>query len=269
MTLVVHELEALSARVLGALRFVDATSGMPVREPLAVRMPGSRLQRNASGLLVIREATALAAHAGAFAQAPASPALGSVPLTAEVSDPSGRWLPRRVRVALPRNPDPSPAAREAADSLFRPIEVALYPGPAAPVLANWAVLRVSLAQAGSGHLLGGALLRVEADGRVLARGMTDWRGEALVAVPGVPITTWAENAVVVSEIAATLSAVFNPATGTRTLPAAVEARQPPQPLPMVDPDALEADRATLPNAQLAVALAAGRHRSLSLPLALP
>ena len=133
------------------------------------------------------------------------------------------------------------------------------------------MLRVSVSAATGGDALGGALLRVLNGSTVLARGMTDWRGEALVPVPGVPVTTWSDDphAVVVTEITAQLEVVFDPATGTRTGAADVSAGRVPAVLPLVDPSVLENNSATLPNATQSVQLAAGRSQTISFPLALP
>ena len=51
MTLALRE--RVERRVLGALRCVDATTLMPIDEPLAVSAPGACLLRNQSGLYVI------------------------------------------------------------------------------------------------------------------------------------------------------------------------------------------------------------------------
>lgn len=269
MTLVLRELERVESRVLGALRCVDATTRLAVAAPLQVSIPGARVRRNRSGLYVVVQADALAAHEAAFDAPPAAPALASVALQATVADPGGRYLPRRAAITLPRDPAPANAAQP--DSLFRAIDVPLYPAAIAPMALNWSVLRASLGENASGDALGGALLLVRAGGQVLARGLTDWRGEALLAVPGVPVTTWSDDpdAVVVTELAAELEWVFDPAAGTRTPLADVRAGRAPAQLPLVDPDVLEAQRATLPRATQAVALAAGRTQTLSLPLALP
>lgn len=262
-------LENLDRRVLGALRFVDGNTGATLREPLAVDVAGARVQRNRSGLWVVSGVPALAAHEAAFDAPPVLPAIGSLALTATVSDPAGRYLPRRAAVALPRDPTPANAALPA--SLFRTIDIALWPAPAAPTGANWALLRISVVDGASGDALGGALLRVTRDGSPLALGLSDWRGEALVAVPGVPVTTWSEDpgAVVALEIAATLDTVFDPALGTRTPVAQLRAGRLPAALPLVDPDDLEARRALLPGASQAVMLAASRAAALTVSLALP
>jgi len=265
-------LEALDRRVLGALRFVDANTGAVVRDALLPRVAGARLQRNRSGLWVLSGVDApaeLAAHGAAFERPPAAPPLGDVPLALDVSDSAGRYLPRRATLALPR--DPAPANAALPGSLFQPIDVALFPSPAAATGANWALLRLSVTDDASGDALGGVLLRVTRDGATLARGLSDWRGEALVAVPGVPVTTWSDapGAVVASEVGATLDAVFDPATGSRTPMARVRAGTAPATLPAVDPDDLAARRATLPATSRPVLLAAGRATTLHLPLALP
>ena len=269
MTLVIRELEHVDTRVLGALRCVDASTRAAVDVPLQVRIAGARVRRNRSGFYVITQADLLAAHEAAFEAPPALPAIGSVALSATLIDPGGGYLPRIATLALPRDPAADHAAQ--ADSLFRPIEVAMYPASTAPLGANWAVLRVSVRESASGDALGGALLIVRSGAEVLARGLSDWRGEALVPVPGVPVTTWSEGggAVVVSQTAAQLEAVFDPAAGLRLAMDAVRAGRPPPALPQVDPERLEADRAALPKATLDLMLRAGRSQSVSLALALP
>jgi len=269
MSLLIRELERQERRVLGALRCIDAGTLVPVEGPLQVQVAGARVQRNRSGLYVLVQADALAAHEGAFDAPPALPALGSVQLEARIEDPAGRYLPRRAAIALPRDPDPANAGE--AGSLFRAIEITLYPSAAAPTGMNWAVLRLSVREQASGDALGGALLIVRNNGQVLGRALSDWRGEALLPVAGVPVTTWSEDpdAVVVSELQAQLEWIFDPAAGTRTPMADVRAGRAPALLPRVDPDVLEAQRATLPRAAQGITLAAGRSQTLSLPLALP
>lgn len=190
--------ETLDRRVLAALRVRDAVTGATVAGPLDVRAPGARWIRNRRGWWVLAQAPGLEAHTTAFMAPPAppavpgAPAIGSVPLVVRVADPAGRYLPRVAALALPRDPDPAKAAKP--ESLFQPVEVDLFPSPAAPVSPNWAVLRVSAS--GADGPLAGALLRVvrkASPTTVLGRGMTDARGEALVAVAGIPVTTWEEG----------------------------------------------------------------------------
>jgi len=137
-----RELERVEWRVLGALRFVDATTGVPVERTLHVDAPGASLLRNRSGLYVIRRWNALSAHEAQFLAPPLVPAPGSQSLGISVSDPAGGYLPVTARIRLPRTGDLAQAADPA--SLFLPAVVPLYPSASAPVGVNWAVLRVSL-----------------------------------------------------------------------------------------------------------------------------
>lgn len=257
-------LEAVERRVLGAVRFLDATTLLPVRSPLAVGGDGLRLLRNRQGLYVLVEAPGLAEHTVSFPAPPPNPGVGGLRAELSVSDPGGRYLPRGLTLRLPRDPDPEHAEQEG--SLFRPVDVLLYPAPAASVAPGWAVIRATVVRAGTGAPLAGALLRVarKSDGLVLARALSDWRepvqGEALVAVPGVPITTWGDgkpNApVLVNEVPVSLAAFFDPAFD----PAAGRAP---------DPDRLELLRAGLPSAQVDLSLASGRTEKQTLTVAVP
>jgi hypothetical protein len=266
---VFREFERVEDRVLGALRFVDVTTGVPVADLLQLEGEGVDVLRNRSGLYVIRGWDQLAAHAAAFESPPATPPVGSRQLELVVHDRSGRYLSRRLSVSLPRDPRPDHATE--AGSLFVPVDVALFPSPLAPVGANWVVLRASVRAAAGGDALGGTLLRVVSNGDVLARGVTDWRGEALVPVPGVPVTTFSTDpdAVVVTEIPATVEAYFDAAAGTRTPAALVRRGAVPASLPVVDPESIEAARAGLPQVTAAVQLAAARSLSVVMEIALP
>lgn len=282
MSRVLRELERVEHRVLAALRFVDASTGTDVSTPLELRaLDGDAVfVRNRSALRIVDSWSRLADHATSFDEAPAAPPTGSLNLPIAVSDPSGRYLPRRVSLALPRDPD----AEEGADSLFRAVVVPMYPAAAAATGSNWAVLRVTLTEEGTGDALGGALLIVTRSGsggppgeeeppasaRIVARGLTDGRGEALVAVPGIPMLTFGEDdeAVVVDEVAVTVEAFFDPAAGTRT-PAEelLAGRQPP--VPLVDPAVLESESESLPRAALPLAVAARRSQAVSMAIDLP
>jgi hypothetical protein len=265
-----RELDRVERRVLGALRCVDATTGAPLNQALRVEAPaGARILRNRSGLLVIHEWAPLADHAAAFVSAPAGPPVGLLALTLTVADPLGQYLSRLVRVELPRDANPANAALPG--SLFRPLTVPMYPASTGRIGANWAALSVSLRDAGSGEALGGVLLRVVSGGQVLARGLSDWRGEALVPVAGIPVTTWSAGPgdVIVTQIEATLEAIADPAGVTRTPQAQVISGHAPSSQPLVDPVAIETARAGLPQASAVVSLAAGRPLHVSLGIALP
>jgi hypothetical protein len=261
--------ERVDRRVLGALRCVDATTLMPIDAPLAVSAAGARLLRNRSGLYVIQSWSRLPAHEEAFDAPPAAPAVGSESLALDIRDLSGRYLSRRTVIALPR--DPAPANLALAGSLFRPVDVPMYPAPSAPTGANWVELRATVRETATGDGLGGALLRVVSAGTVLARGTTDWRGEAFVPVAGVPITTWSTEpgAVVVTEIPASLECYFDPATGTRTPAADVRAGIAPVSQTLPDPQAIEDGRAALPQAIVPVVVAAGRGVNVEVSITVP
>lgn len=242
-------LERILHNVTVALRCVDGNSGRLLAGPI-VRAAGERLVRNGSGVYVLLDR-------------------GGLPsLAVTVEDPTGAWLPRRATVPLPRDADPAHAA--AANSLFRPVELALYPAPAAPPPSGWAALRATVVRSGTDTPLGPALVRVTrtSDGALLGRGVTDWRGrvtgEALVAVPGVPAITFGpgggagddednNGAVLVSQIAVSVEAIFDPAA----------AGSPP------DPDDLEARRGGLPRASVNAAVSAGAAASVRIAVPLP
>ena len=219
---------------------------------------------------MLREWSALADHAAAFLAPPPLPAVGSLRLDFSVVDPADDYLPRAFGMALPRDPDP--AHRGNADSLFVPHRVELMRAARAPLGANWSRLDVRVAEAASGDALGGALVEVrDTHGALLARGVTDWRGEAVLPVAGVPVTTWSEGAgaVVVTEIDVRVQAFFVPAQGLRTTQAAADAGRPPAALPSPDPDRLAADPALRTSDPAALSIAARRARAVHLTVALP
>ncbi len=272
MTLLLNarEVERVERRVLGALRCVDATTGAPLDRPLRVQAPeGARIQCNRSGLWVIHEWERLAHHAATFAEPPDDVAVGSLTLTLTVSDPLGHYLPRLVRVDLPRDADPANA--DQPDSLFSPLTVPMYPSATGRVGSNWACLSVSVFELSSGDALGGVLLRVVAAGAVRALGLSDWRGEALVPVAGIPVTTWSTEPgdVIVTQMSAELQAVADPVSVVRTPQGAVQMGRSPSVLPVVDPSAIESAREGLPQASALIGLAAGRPLHISLGIDLP
>ncbi len=189
------EWERLDRRVLGAIRFLDAATELPVRRPLHIEGDGIRLIRNRSHDYVIHRAAGLETHLDQFESPPAAPELGSLELELTVSDPSRHYLTQRVSLALPRDPDPANAA--SPDSLFQPIPVPLYPSSVLAVGGNWSVLRLAVSQppvapASEGEPIAGALVRVvrQEDSQIIARGMSDARGQALIIIPGIPVTNF-------------------------------------------------------------------------------
>jgi hypothetical protein len=184
-------LEADVRRAWAALRFVDAMTHRTIDAPLAVDLPGARLRRNPRGLWVVLAldaapgdadgAAAIDAYENAFSPVPAPPPRS---LTGRVADPQGRFLARRFALTLPRQPAATP---------FAVVEVVLDPAPAQPLLSTWAALRLSITRAGLPAPQAAIRVRSPLSDlanpddpvTVLGRGMTDGRGEALVAVVGV------------------------------------------------------------------------------------
>lgn len=179
-------LERVEQRVLGAIEFVDAISGTRVREPLAIDAPTLRLSPNASALYVIRSATKLESFTDAFEAQPTTVPSGLPSYDLSVRDPQRRYLARRATVALPR------AATPVTDpaSVLRPIVIKLHPSAARVVDPVWAALRVFVHVMDAGKKIGvaNALVRLTPSlaGATALFALTDARGEALLAVTGVP-----------------------------------------------------------------------------------
>lgn len=240
--------DVIDTRVLGAVRFVDAATQGQVSDGLKVDSTQGGLRRNRSGLWVIITAAGLEAHTTAFDAPPAAPAVGTVPMTLTVTDPSGRYLSRTATLLLPRDPNPGNSGQAA--SLFQAVDVPLYPSPAAPVSPGWAVIRAHVQNQATKLPLQSALLRVlrTPDKTVLARGLSDDRGEALVVVPGIPVTTFntGNGPPLATEVNVSVEAIFDKDAG-----------------PAIDPESVEANGA-LPKASLPLKLTAGRELPVTL-----
>jgi hypothetical protein len=247
-------LEQVDRRLLGALRFVDATTQMPVTSPLTVGSDSASVLRNGTGLFIIRSAVGLEGHSDAFQQPPASPPIGSVAVTVTVADHSGQFLQRQCNVALPRDPDPSHAAQ--ANSLFVPTEFRLFPAPAAPTLAAWATVRAHVTRKTTSTPLSGVLIRVTrtSDSQLLASGLSDSRGEALVAMAGIPVITFDSGAgpVIAKATEVSIQAIFDPNGGA-----------------FPDPDALEKNKGSLPSTTVSGSLSSGGVLVVDLSIAVP
>lgn len=176
--------ERVDRRILGALRPVDAVTGAPVLHGLRISGQGITLQRTRSGAYAITAAEGLGAHVAAFAAPPGPPpAAGALPFVIEIEDPTERFLPRSATIALPRRWDPAGGIRE----LMEPILLPLAPAASRAAAPGWAVVEARVTEPG-GAPIRGALVEVmpAGGGARLAWGLTHARGEALVAVPGLP-----------------------------------------------------------------------------------
>jgi hypothetical protein len=207
-------------RVFGAIRLVDEATGVAIDRPLRVTGNGMRIIRNLSKLYVIFAAPGLDVpgqepYVASFAEPPALPAPGTVEINLIVEDPGGRFLPRTTTISLPRNPQDSPPET----FLFKPVDIVMHRAPAAALRKNWSAIRVSLQTdaAGKAEPVAGAMIRVirSSDNSLLARGLTDRRGEGLVIVPGIPFCGYSESgaaggAVISRETAVHLELIVSP-----------------------------------------------------------
>lgn len=206
--------EDVEFRVWAALRPIDAVTRLALEAPLLVRGEGQVWARNRSGLWVLHQLHAPGARRAEFAAYEASfpeptAVAPGVDVVARIDDPGGRRLSRRVRLTLPHAANAAPGV---LPPLFSPIDVALYPAPNAPLAAPWAVLRAHVERAGAG--VPGCVITVHEPGdatRALGRGQSDARGEAVVAVPGVPVHIPSGGpSAFVRERAAQATVVFEP-----------------------------------------------------------
>ena len=242
--------EDVDRRMIAAVRCVDATTGTTITAPLDVRAEGVRLVRNRAGIFVITEAPGFAAYTAAFV---APPAVAPRVLTLTVRDPAGGYLPRSARVAasyLPRSVDVpvprdiDPDHRASGMSVWAPVDVLMFPSPTAAIGVGWAVLRLTVQRQGSAPDDPGlpfAYIRVErdSDGAVLATGLADQGGEAMVPVLRVPSMSWSTSATSTTPVVTTVP-VHVTAYHDATAFDAAAGRYP-------DPDRLDSDRATLPH----------------------
>ncbi len=238
-------LDRIEWRVLGAIELADGVTGATLRRPFAVTAPGLAVARTRSGRYAVTQAPGLADHTRAFAAPPAAPAPGTAAATLRLDDPLGQFLTRLAQLPLPRSPQPAPGE----PGLFTPARIAMLPAPRSATAANWAVLRLSVSRTG-GAPLAGVLVELrttDAAGRLLGRGLSDPRGEAILAIAGLPLTRAAD-------VADPEADVTTPVTEARLGLVA----DPALPWP-VDPDRLDAERAGLRSLSLvaAVGLTAG------------
>lgn len=178
--------ELFDDRVMAAIRFIDAISLLPVREP--VEVSGARTVRNTSGYTIICAPEPAPAELSSYFSrfrnelAADEPTAGTIPLTLTASVSGGRYLARQFTLALPLQETDS----EQPNYLFNPVEVALYPAPIYPLERQWAVIRLRVFQLLAVPLAGVIVSATTAanPNLVLGRGLSDKRGETLIIVPG-------------------------------------------------------------------------------------
>jgi hypothetical protein len=231
----------IDERVLAVVRFIDAVTRLPIDIPLKVSTDVEvKWIRTARGIFAIRFIPGLdSADSDA---ADATP--GSIEIGITVRDPSGQYLARRRTLRLPRDADvehaddPAPALPADLDpdqdatvgSLFKPLDVLLFPAPRMQVAPGWAVVRATITGDTPDSRLAHALVRVlrEDDDETthLGNALADDRGEALVAVTGIPATSFngGSGPVMLPGANVTLEIVFDPSAPTPPDPFDLEQR---------------------------------------------
>lgn len=262
--------EQLDRRVLGTIQLVDAITGSIVRDRVRVTASGVQMVQNRSGRWVVVATPgieALQSYTDAFLAAPAAPALGSIAIALDVRDASGFYLPRQQPIQLPRNPDAA-----ASNSLFQAITVNLYRSPVALVAPGWAVIRATIIEQASGRRLPWALIRVvqTVPAAAVTLSQADWRGEALIAVPGIPVATASSGngAVLTREVDVTLEVVFDPTLELLPSNTDVSLMRDPNGGYLPNPEDLNDRRASLRTGSVTTQLASGRDRSMALTVTL-
>jgi len=242
--------DVIDRRILGAVRFLDRAAGYMLERPLKVVSEQAEFVRNRSNHYVVTRAPGLDDYVNTFRPTPTTPAPLTALVSAVVDDPLQQYLPRSFSMQLPRDPDPNNAG--GPGSAFRAVDAKLYAASRMPIRGNWSTIRASIMQRDTSDAVApvrGALLRVirVSDDQVLASGISDERGEALVIVPGVPVTQFADDnggddaPVVVAELPVRLE-----------LSVSAESNWP------VDPDLLEINHAASIRATGESALRTGR-----------
>lgn len=238
---------AVANRVLGAVRFVDQTTGATVPNSISVRSQSALGVQNRSGLWLIRAAEGVPTD-------PEQVGASSVVINAEVWVAGAPYLARAFTVAVPR-----PLA--GADSVFEPLDVVLPPSPTTPLRSTWAALYFNVGLATDvAHPevipLEGALVRLRNGPQVVCMSLTNVLGEALAIAPSVPMfSAGADDSTIMDasvvhdvDVVVDLGA-SDGATGRRLL--------------LADPDDMWSRRAQLVQQSFQVALAPGQQVSRS------
>lgn len=200
--------EKVERRILGAMRLVNAVSSLPVSHPISIVGEGLRLVRNLHGEYVILDAPKLSEHTRTFEAPPGTPAVQSVKIPLNITDPLGEFLPQRFVLELPRHPDPM-----NANSIFKPVLIPLYLAPTARSEINWVLMHATVREQTSRKRLPWSLIQIlkKSNDELLATGMSDSRGEALIVVAGILFAMPAEDSstTVTREIEVHLKSYFD------------------------------------------------------------
>jgi hypothetical protein len=210
--------EFVDRRVLGGFQCVDAVTSESIADPLKVMSDVLTLRPNRSGVFAVWDAPGLRDYT---AFDPLLPWPRPVTFEIGIQDPGGRYLPRRVKIDVPQplpvapTPPTAPFTASSSNAIaYGPRLVTLYPGPSAPVALTWAVVRASvMSNASPPQRLPWAVLQVLNGPAVLATGVADQNGEALLAIAGLGLQVSSSPGGPVTEVttSATVQAWFDPA----------------------------------------------------------
>ncbi|MBE7384896.1 MAG: hypothetical protein F6J95_026215 [Leptolyngbya sp. SIO1E4] len=242
-------IELQDRRLIAAIQCVDAVVGEPIPQSLQIQGPGMRFVRNRLGLYVLTTAPGFEAYTRQFDPAALVPPPDREILL-QVTDPSGQYLPRLLRLVIPRSLE-----AEADTSIFRPVRLPLFPAPTfTRPQPGWAIFRAGVSNL-AGEPLPWALIQVTRQSNPIlnALAQADSRGQALIAVPNIPQTLVSADSedgvpdLLPDAVTATATVIFDPAVTT-----------------IPDPDDLLARQSDLFTGTLPLSVAAGRSRSISL-----
>jgi hypothetical protein len=248
--------DVLERRILGAFRMVSAVTANAIDADLALDAGALDVMRNRSGIYVVRDAPGmheLTLHSDL--QGVTIPPQQQFELT--VRDKQRVYLPRRFKLNLPRKIAPV----SDQDSVMNAVAVPLYPTAAASTSLSWALLRVSVIKAAAPTPLGlpWSLVEVKqkSDGSLLKTGMTDARGEALVAVVGLPAraANGSGGALLTSDVEVDVVAFFDPDN----------LGKPNDYVP--DPDELLAKQGSMKSNSQSLKIASGRTNNITIEIA--
>lgn len=251
--------ELLDRRILAAVTFIDPT-GLPVLSPVRVTGEGVRLQVKRPGELIVVAAPGLDDYAASF-DLPVALAIGSVSVVLDIIPSDPGYLPRQAILTLPR--DPAPANNSSPGSLFRAVEIALPPSPAAPLPGLAAGMIVTVRRTDDQRRVEGALVRLTAPGGAQAQSLTNAVGEAMLMV-SVPLSSTGPGATVLPDVAATYDVIIDPALARFHADADLDAARAAAAARtggFIDLDDLTARLGGQASAQQAVRVASGRVRS--------
>ena len=186
-------IENCDRHALAGFRCVDAITSRSIVDPIQVMGSPLVLRRNSIGVFAVMDAPGVSRKATQSLTPPASTWPAPVSYEIRLEDPSQNYLPRRATLVAPQPlpPDvapgatPTPAAPASPPLLTTPQQIVLYPGPAAALAPNWAVVRVSVLSTDTPPVgLPWAVIQVTGIPGTTPAGVTNRLGDALLAIPG-------------------------------------------------------------------------------------